>query len=715
MTPNGNSQYLSARPLTTKTMKYLIPVIALFLLCSCIHKKAGRLVTAGNLLDEMTDLERLTRLPDENYREVQFSSYDRRSKNPYDSAWFSNDDGFGNEPAPGFMEVLKKPDSTGTGEYLICDVKQPGAIVRLWTAGINGRIRLFLDNTDEPLFEGEAQDFFWKTAEALSGEDPTPEYSEFLRQYDATYFPITFSSRCRMEWIGDIRKIHFYHVGVRIYDNNVKVERFSKDNLAEDAGRIRKIKRIFSDPSLLDSAGTNHDDILLTEVPDSGSRVLFTKEGGGAVVYFALRVSADDMESALRKSIISICFDDASVPQVQAPTGDFFGSAPGLNPFQSLPFVVQADGQMICRFMMPFRRNVRIDISNYSGKKIRVKGEVRSAPYKWEDGKSMHFRARWRIDHGITASTFESGRNAIQDIDYLMASGTGRIVGAAAMVYNPSRATTSWGNWWGEGDEKIFVDRDTTPSFFGTGTEDYFNYSWSSSRIFSFPYCGQPRNDGPGNRGYVSDFRWHIADDILFHDKVVFNMELAHHGVVHGFSYGRIVYYYALPGTIDDYRKISLPDISNLTYRNWDPVAYAGSAGYRYFQAEKIIPLSSSVKVEKGKLWADSLIVMWKPSKRGEKLKFWLPVALKEGNASLGLTLAHSPDGGNILVSLNGEYVRFDGNEFINLFEPSQTTLVNHFSGTVTLKKGSNEIILESLDSGQGKKIGIDFIWIKDI
>ena len=50
------------------------------------------------------------------------------------------------------------------------------------------------------------------------------------------------------------------------------------------------------------------------------------------------------------------------------------------------------------------------------------------------------------------------------------------------------------------------------PRIFGTGSEDYFNYAWSSPDIFLFPYCGQPRNDGPGNRGFVTNNRWHIID-----------------------------------------------------------------------------------------------------------------------------------------------------------------------------------------------------------
>jgi hypothetical protein len=362
---------------------------------------------------------------------------------------------------------------------------------------------------------------------------------------------------------------------------------------------------------------------------------------------------------------------------------------------------------------MPFRKNVRISLENYSGKPIKVEGKIRLTDYDWHEGRSMHFRARWKIEHGITASAFDAGRNTIQDIVYLMASGKGRLVGAAAMIYNPSRATTSWGNWWGEGDEKIFADRDSFPSFFGTGSEDYFNYSWSSSRIFSYPYCGQPRNDGPGNRGYVSNFRWHVLDDILFSDKLAFYMELGHHGIVPGFSYGRIAYYYALPGTVDDYRKIRLQEIQYLPYFNWDPVAYLGSQGFSYYQAEKLVTPGPEVKTEKGRIWADSLIVMWRPSGRGDKLKMKLGQVIESPEARLGLTLSHNPEGGNIRVTVNGQYVKFDGNDFITLFEPSQTTLVNHFSETVALKKGKNEIILESLDTGKEKKIGVDFLWVK--
>lgn len=698
----------------TDLMRFCLPLFILLTLFSCTKRGPGDIICTASLLDEMTDLKRLTRLPDHNYRTVQYSSYDRRSVSLNDTCWFSNDDGFGNEPIPGFEKILKEPGSDGIGEYLICDIKKPGAILRLWTAGISGEIRLYLDNTRAPFYKGSAQDFFWKTPEMLSGSKNGANFNEAFRQFDATYFPVPFSHRCRIEWTGDIKKIHFYHVELRIYDKGARVKTFNPADFELYKDKFLKIKKLADQPENINLSDPADFRSFESNLTDSLKQEIFYERGTGAIEYLAFRLSTGDIENALRRNILNIYFDGSSVPQVQAPLGDFFGSAPGINPYGSLPFGVFPDSTLVCRFVMPFKKSVRIEIENHSGEQLLLKGQLRLNNFPWEDGKTMHFRARWKIDHGLTASDFDSGKSDIQDILYLMASGKGRLVGAAAFIYNPSNATTSWGNWWGEGDEKIFADNDTFPSFYGTGSEDYFNYSWSSPRIFAYSFCGQTRNDGPGNRGYVSDYRWHISDDILFSSKIAFLMELGHHGIVPGFSYGRIVYFYALPGTIDNFRKISVPDIMYLPYNRWDPVAYLGSAGYRYIQAEELIHESSSVRVEKGKIWADDNILMWRPSKKGETIRFNLNNDKKTGTTVLGFTLAHEPEGGIISVFLNGSQVLFDGRNKTDLFEPVQTTLVNHFSEPVKLKEGANDITLISQSNGSAKKIGIDFIWVKE-
>jgi hypothetical protein len=522
-----------------KYMKKIIISLVLFP-CVMVSFHAQETITFGTLLDEMTDLERLTYVPDPSYRVIQYSSYDRRSQVPGQAGWFANSDGFGEEPLPGFEGIISEPDSAGgIGTYLICDVEGPGAIQRLWTAGINGQIRCFLDDMKIPVFEGKASSFFWETATALSGNPENIRPNEIFRQFDATYFPVPFSGRCRIEWTGDINKIHFYHVGIRLYEEGTRVRTFSPLDISSIEEKTVEMQRLYQRPEITRQDQKFADD----EIQPGDMASLLKLTGPASIGQLSMRLKAEDAEAALRKCILNIWFDESEVPQVQAPLGDFFGAAPGLNPYQSYPFSVGEDSLMVCRFPMPFRDSLLISVENLSEIPVRLEGWIRPVEYDWKQGRSMHFRARWRIDNDLTASNV-----TVRDIPYQIIFGKGRMVGAAAYLYNPSGAVTSWGNWWGEGDEKIFFDGEKFPSFFGTGSEDYFNYSWSSERIFSYPYCGQPRNDGPGNRGHVANYRWHISDDLYFEENLAFYMELLHHGEVPGFSYGRIVYSYLLPG-----------------------------------------------------------------------------------------------------------------------------------------------------------------------
>jgi hypothetical protein len=685
---------------------WLKAIISLILITGCTSCHHNLKVTTGSLLDEMLDLKRLTYLPEVNYHTIQFSSYDRSSISPSQPGWFSNSDGFGGEPTPGFEKILKVPDSAGNGEYLICDIHQPGAILRLWTAGINGKIRLFLDGGIKPVFEGTAQEFFWNTA-SLSDSGRHPVKTRVFRQYDAVYFPIPFSKSCRIEWIGNPGLIHFYHVTVRVYESIQQVTAFSREDLINNRDKVEKINRMFSEEAREDLLKPANMTVINSEVSPGSKKQLFTSEGTGVIDLLALKLNGGDPEEILRKCILSIYFDSASVPQVQAPMGDFFGAAPGIVPYSSFPFTVRQDSVMVCRFMMPYKREVRIEMENFTDKDIRVSGGVNLAEYEWKEGRSMYFQARWRISHGLTASDSD-----ISDIPYFLASGKGRIVGSAAYIYNPSNAVTSWGNWWGEGDEKIWIDKDQFPSLFGTGSEDYFNYSWSSETLFAFPYCGQPRNDGPGNRGYVSNYRWHILDDIPFYDHSAFYMELLHHGVVHDFSYGRIVYFYALPDLTDDYQQISMQDISVIPYLKWEPIAYLGSAGYTFIHAEQAFKKSADLSVEKGKIWAGGNILMWKPVKEKQRILFNFRRTSDSIRSNIGLTLAHLPGGGEISFYLNGKPVKFDGAETIRLEIKNNPILRNHFSETIRFVKGINELAIENRSSGNSK-VGLDFIWIK--
>lgn len=185
-------------------------------------------VHTGKLLREMTDLSRLADLPQPFYKTIQFSSYDRTSALPGGPGWFANNDGFGNEASPNFEAVLKEPGEDGIGEYLICDVDGPGAIVRTWTAACTGDIRLFLDGSRTPLYKGPAPEFLTCPYRAFAKQLGIDEsiLNGTFQQSLAGYCPIPFAKRCRMIWIGDVKKVHFYHVQTRRYEPGAAVKTF---------------------------------------------------------------------------------------------------------------------------------------------------------------------------------------------------------------------------------------------------------------------------------------------------------------------------------------------------------------------------------------------------------------------------------------------------------------------------------------------------------
>ena len=157
-------------------------------------------ITTGSLFEEMIDMTALARHPEPGFRMVQFSSYDHRSQLPGGPDWFANADGFGGEPIPNFEEVIKEPDDSGIGEYLMADLRGPGAVVRLWTAAISGKVRFYIDDIETPLYEGDADPFFrrpydvFPEIEEIDGE----RFGKTVYQRDASYAPIPFSRRFRL-------------------------------------------------------------------------------------------------------------------------------------------------------------------------------------------------------------------------------------------------------------------------------------------------------------------------------------------------------------------------------------------------------------------------------------------------------------------------------------------------------------------------------------
>jgi hypothetical protein len=673
-------------------------------------------VTTGSLYEEMIDLPGLTRFPEPAYRTVQFSSYDRRSNLPGGPGWFANSDGFGGEPIPAFEAVLRESGADSVGEYLMADVEGPGALVRLWTAAIDGSVRLWLDGADASLYDGPADDFFRRPLDAFpqaAGLD-RDRLARTLYQRDAAYAPMPFARRLRLVWTGNLRHIHFYQLDVRRYAPGTTVETFQPADLAAYRETIDRVSAALADPDALLPArpGGETRAIAVTLDPGDAQDVL-RLEGPAAVERLELTLAAPDRDRALRQTVLHVSFDGYPRGQVQSPLGDFFGAAPGVNPYQSLPFTVRADGAMISRFVMPFERSARIRLENLGDQTVTVTGSARTMPYAWDARRSMHFRARWRVNHDLVADPA-----AVQDLPFLVAHGQGVYVGTTSILLNPTPIPTPYGGWWGEGDEKVFVDDDARPSLFGTGSEDYYDYSWSSPDVFTLPYCGQARNDGPGNRGFVSDYRWHILDALPFAQRIGFYMELYSHERTPGFSYARTGYHYARPGLTDDHVTITPADVrAPRLPDHWMPAARMGARDAVFWQTEQLVR-GTRLPLESGRLYAGGRLPVWRPARPGETLHLSVPVAAA-GRYRVHFVARLDPAGGLLRVRWDGLPAALaSGDSAVDCHLPSRTVLRDYALGPRPLTAGRHT--LDFVFAGAPPDVprpafGIDFVWAQEV
>jgi len=514
----------------------ILAILTVLLSTGCLAPQ--RIVTTRSLLAEMTDLSRLAEYPDPDFRCSQSSSYDRRAVSPAqpeppEEGWFANAD---------FNHYIRVEEHDGRREYVMLDADGPGAVVRIWSANPKGVLRMYLDYAPVPVLEVPMQDLLGGLVPGI----PAPIAGQRSRGWNC-YFPFAYARHCKITSDSDG---FYYHVNYRTYAPGAVVRSFRSGELKELEETVWATAGRLAAPRTGASPLPDSRRLAVPEVRElriaPGQRVRPVRlRAEGALVGLELRVTAADLSRALRQTVLLMDFDGERT--VECPVGDFFGTAPGINAYESLPVGVTEDGLLWCHWWMPFRDTAAIYFHNFGEQEVTITLNVEAVPYRWTD-RSMHFHARWRTEADVPT-------RPLRDWNYLIAQGQGVFVGAAFSIANPVR------HWWGEGDEKIYVDGEAFPSHFGTGTEDYFGYAWASNRLFTHAYHAQPRADGPGNYGHTTNIRWHILDRIAFCHDIRFDMELWHWHAQTRVTPSVTVYWYARPGATDAFRSLERGDL----------------------------------------------------------------------------------------------------------------------------------------------------------
>ncbi|MEK7677381.1 MAG: glycoside hydrolase family 172 protein [Verrucomicrobiota bacterium] len=254
-------------------------------------------------------------------------------------------------------------------------------------------------------------------------------------------------------------------------------------------------------------------------VAPGATKVLLDAQGPGVITHiwmtflgpepqgWAKQGSANHQEMLLR-----LYWDGQERPGVEAPVGDFFANSFGKrSEVVSLPVIVEDADSYNCFWNMPFRKSARVEVVNQGEKQISLLYyNIDWVQKEQLPEETPYFYAQYRQEYPA-----QKGK------DYLVleTKGKGHYVGTVLSVRTRSPA------WFGEGDEKIYIDGEAKPSIWGTGTEDYFLSAWGL-KTTSTPYFGVPYFDQWGIvGGHTSAYRWHIQDPLVFNTGLKVTLE----------------------------------------------------------------------------------------------------------------------------------------------------------------------------------------------
>ncbi len=644
-------------------------------------------LTYPDLVERMIDLKQLSKLPPEGEKTSLASSYDRKSQ--YDAAndkyidWSANQDGSGLVRHEGDKSVL-------------AEITGPGCIWRTWSATANdGHVKIYLDGAETPAVDLPFKGYFDGKTAPFNRPNivyiPSPDAHGF-----DNYTPMPFQKSCKI--VADAGWGQFYQFTYTQFPPGTVVPTFKMDLSPADSAALDHANQILgqcgqnpTDPQ--PDTKTESKDVTV----DTGkTSTVADLTGTGAIT--ALKVKLDlpkDRETQrvlLRQLTVSITWDDDKEPSVWSPLGDFFGFVGGAMNYQSLPLGLMEDGTFYSYWYMPYARKAHIEVGNDSSDTVSMKWEITHTSLDSVSGLAR-FHAKWHRDIPL--------ERADRDLDWtlLKTQGQGRYVGTHLHVWNPRSS------WWGEGDDKFFVDGEKFPSTFGTGSEDYFGYAWSSGATFSRPYHNQLLSEW---NGHIDDNRWHISDSVPFQKSYEASIE-KYFGNNRPTLYATEVFWYLASGGTDPYGALPITDRIGYWVR---PEMYLEAnviEGENLHAATKPIEKISSQNMEGfGKKWSNNHQLFWPAFQVGQTLELDIP-APKAGKYKLKAHFTSGPDFGIFQMAFDDTNLGAP----IDFYAPAVSINDPVDLGPVVVTDGKHILkitVTGKNDASKGTAFGLDYL-----
>jgi hypothetical protein len=340
-----------------------------------------------------------------------------------------------------------------------------------------------------------------------------------------------------------------------------------------ELARLRNVKT--ARVSSWDRTGANMDAL---QIPPGEKVVLADIKGAGCInhIWSTHMCGTPDY---LRRVVLRMKWDNEPDFSVEVPLGDFFGVGHAKRTvFSSMVLEMSpAEGLSFNSwFPMPFAARAYVELENECDKPLTFYYYIDYELHPEIPEDMGRFHAQWNrqnptdgiSEEGVSNADFlwMSGENIGGEGNYLIldAEGRGHYVGCNLNIHNlRDRPELNWpegmdwplsmgnlsdidlsdpasmpedlqalfaiGNWYGEGDDMIFIDgEEWPPSLHGTGTEDYFNTAFSPAVKFASNYHGLTLPGGSNWSGKASYYRFHIEDPIHFQKSIRVTIEHGH-------------------------------------------------------------------------------------------------------------------------------------------------------------------------------------------
>lgn len=588
-------------------------------------------VTFQTLLQELANRDSFATHPNGSYTQAARTSHDPRNalgQSPLQAPHGGLNVDFGNY-------IRSENNGNGVTEHVVLeDTSGPGVLTRWWATAIsssvaNNNYRIYLDGnliiTDSmnDLLGGNNNGF----GDSLNFSTPNIA-GDF-------YAPLPYSSSIKITWDGplthnnqvniaqpgatfSINNATWYCINYRRLAPGTSVTTFSNADKTTYAADLAATNAALATPAVSGNVNANHVDN--GNVLSNGQSVSHTISGTGAIRRLMVNVSGANQVTALTNTFVELIFDGNRTARV--PVGHFFGNGESdstANPYNDYSDywrrVDESTGDMTCYWVMPFQTTGRVNIVNESGQDVTVDLEIDSGTWTW-DSNSMHFYSDYLIEDNIP--TYNKGGNysLTADADWRMLTvrGRGVLVGDTLSIRNTS---ASGGNqWWGEGDEKIYIDyingsgdgSSATPDHVGTGTEDYYGYSFGSATLYGSPFIGQPFAEGnDGNAGVRNgqltvNARVRGLDAVPFNSSLKFDMEIWK-WLQGSLDYDAVVHWYGVPGAVSlvpaaDLAEDFVAASNGQTAQQAGVVDTAGDGEWRYLSSDVANPSSGGANLQ---------------------------------------------------------------------------------------------------------------------